>query len=929
MSQICTKRDYALRRILISSLVVLTTTQPVMGAASSLPTNGTFVAGSGNITTAGNHLTINQSSLKGVINWKTFSIGQGASVKFNNGAGATLNRVTGSTPTAILGQLLASGSIYIINSQGVLIGHGATIHTGGDFLATTLNLPANSFLSGGPLSFSGSSTATVINLGNISSSGGSVYLIGRGIQNGGSVSAPDGSIGFAAGSRVLLSDGSASQKVAVTAPGGDITNSGFISAAQIELKSNGGNIYALAGNNGGQINATGTATQDGHVWLIAKNGTTNVSGTVSATNANGSGGAIETSGAQVVTSGAQLKTGKGGSWLLDPDDLTIDATLAGTIESSLNGGTNVTEQTTASGTGGSGDITVASNIAWTSGAGLTLSAYHNIGIDNGVTIANTGSGSLTLRADNASTGAGTIAFTGTGKIDFSASTGSISLLYNPSNYATPTDYSTNVLTNGSWTAPSNSSISSEMTAYMLVNNPTDLQNINANLFGAYALGQDFDAAAIEFTPLATVNSFSGILDGQLHTINNLTIVGGSGVYSGLFGLSSGIIRNINLANESVTGLKDIGGIVANNTGTIANASTSGTLGGNNNASNALIIGGGLAALNSGMIVNSSSDSAVNVSAARAQIGGLVGKNTGSIERSFASGAISLTQTALIPNSLPPNSLAPNVPLNNTSSVGGLVGLNSGALTDSYATGNISVTANNNNSAEVDAGGLTGQTDVFGTVASSFATGSVPLASAQHYSGGLFGLFSGAVTSSFWDTQTTGQSNAAGHGSTTGDGATAETTAALQTASLLPGFQSNIWNVNAGSYPFLHWHGTEISGTVLDGISSNIAATVDALLGGVLVGSAATDSHGAFSLFVPAGSIAPGAGVFTYLTTGGHGGVFSDSIGSNLNIGMLILTNALILINSSNITYGGLQVYARHCKRKRPQREFAAQQPGHS
>ena len=260
-------------RLLIGALIGLAALQPVLQAASSLPTGGTFAAGAGNIaTTRGNALTINQSTFRGIIDWNTFSIGKAGSVTFNNGSGATLNRITTGTPTALLGQLLASGSIYILNPQGILIGRSATIHTGGDFLATTLNLSNDAFLKGGPLTFTGPlstgpSSATVVNLGGITSSGGSVYLIGNSVTNEGAIKASNGTAGLAAGSRILLSDAANTQHVLIQAPGGDVTNSGFLSAAQIELKTNGGNIYALAGNNGGQINATGTATVDGHIWL--------------------------------------------------------------------------------------------------------------------------------------------------------------------------------------------------------------------------------------------------------------------------------------------------------------------------------------------------------------------------------------------------------------------------------------------------------------------------------------------------------------------------------------------------------------------------------------------------------------------------------------------------------------------------------------
>jgi filamentous hemagglutinin family protein len=708
-----------LRHSIIAAVVALTALQPVLQAASSLPTGGSFTAGSGNIAAAGNTLTINQSTLHGVIDWSNFSIGKGGLVTFNNGSGATLNRVNGGLPSAILGQLLASGSVYILNPQGVLIGHGATVHTGGDFLASTLNLSDSAFLKGGSLLLSGPSTATVVNLGDLTSSGGSIYLIGHSVQNGGSMNAPNGTVGLAAGSQILITNPATDQRVFVQAPGGDITNSGYVNAAQVELRSNGGNIYALAGNNGGQIRATGTTTRDGHVWLVATNGTANVAGLVSATNVNGTGGNIETSGAHVLTNAATIKTGKNGNWLLDPDDLLIDSTLAGTIQTSLNGGTNVTEQTTASGTGGSGDITVASNIAWTGGAGLTLSAYRNIGVNNGVTISNNGAGNLTLRADNTSNGTGAINFNGTGKVDFSASTGNVALLYNPSSFASPTSYSSNVLTNGSWVAPQDKSVSTQLTAYMLVNNANGLTNIATNAAGTYALGTDIDLTPIaNFTPI----DFSGVFDGMGHTISNLTITNPGTSNAGLFGAMSGTARNVNLTNANITvdgSTSNVGVIAGTSSGTLTNVNAGGMI-------HVLSSGsvGGLVGNSNGTIWGSSASTGFDFSNATYlnYVGGLAGQANG-VNNSSASGSI-------------------NAPLS-AYAFGGLIGYGTAAISNSYATGNITAPFRRY------VGGLVGY-DSYANVTNSYATGALTATGTRSYTaGGLLGYGQNAtITNSY-------------------------------------------------------------------------------------------------------------------------------------------------------------------------------------
>ena len=58
-----------------------------------------------------------------------------------------LNRVTGSEPSALLGQLLANGRIFLLNPNGILIGTGAKINTA-SFVAFTLNLKDADFLAG-------------------------------------------------------------------------------------------------------------------------------------------------------------------------------------------------------------------------------------------------------------------------------------------------------------------------------------------------------------------------------------------------------------------------------------------------------------------------------------------------------------------------------------------------------------------------------------------------------------------------------------------------------------------------------------------------------------------------------------------------------------------------------------------------------------
>ncbi|HTJ65881.1 MAG TPA: MBG domain-containing protein, partial [Alphaproteobacteria bacterium] len=268
---------------------------PAANAATvaKLPQGGQFVAGSGTIGMPGKGgLSINQTSTRGIINWQSFSIGQGKTVSINNGSGATLNRVTGNDPSKIAGQLTSTGSVYVINTAGVIVMPTGKVFTSGDFVASTRDVSNKSFMGGGALNLKGSSSGDVVNEGTISSANGDVVLVGKSVTNDGKISAANGQVSLAAGDDVLLQDG-ANETVQIRAGHGDTTNTGNISAAQVQLAAADGNVYALATNNGGIIRATGTSTKNGRVFLTADGDVDIDSGArVSAVNANGGGGTI-------------------------------------------------------------------------------------------------------------------------------------------------------------------------------------------------------------------------------------------------------------------------------------------------------------------------------------------------------------------------------------------------------------------------------------------------------------------------------------------------------------------------------------------------------------------------------------------------------------------------------------------------------------
>lgn len=123
------------------------------------------------------------------------------------------------------------------------------------------------------------------------------------------------------------------------------------------------------------INADAITQGNGGKVVLWSDDTTGVHGSISARGGTqgGDGGFIETSGKQYLDiAGARVNasafSGKAGTWLLDPVNLTIDAVAASSIEGSLNSGTNFTAIA-------DNKIDITSNITKSSGGDATFSVY--------------------------------------------------------------------------------------------------------------------------------------------------------------------------------------------------------------------------------------------------------------------------------------------------------------------------------------------------------------------------------------------------------------------------------------------------------------------------------------------------------------------------------------------------------------------------
>jgi filamentous hemagglutinin family protein len=732
-------------------------------AGAPLPQGGSFVAGDGSISQAGNALNISQGSSRAIIDWRSFSIGSGHSVMIDNGAGATLNRVTGNAISLINGHLSATGSAYLINPQGVVVGPAGVITTGGRFVASTLDVDNTAFMAGSSLTFSGTGNGSIVNLGTIGSDGADVFLIARkAVVNAGVVQAANGSAELAAGDQILIQDSSSSPQLFVE-PGshGHVLNAGAIRAAQIDLQATDGNVYALAGRHS-ELRATGTATRDGRVWLVADGGTVDARGTIEAANADGTGGTVDTRATTLRVGGLDVDAAQ---WNLASPVFSIDRKTAASLSRNLSRGTSITVNATDP---GAGDLTVRSGIRWTGDAALALDAAHSVLIGSRATIANTGTGKLTLRADSAGAdNGGSVLNKGT--IDWSGSTGTVAALHDMNGSFTPGT----IRSNADWRAAPFSGLKTQVTAYDLVNSLADLARVSDNLAGSYALGKDITAPqAATFGPIGgtAATPFTGEFDGMGHVVDGIQFVyppGDAGLFAAIG--TTGVVRNLGVVNESaVTFFGRAGLVAAINAGLITNTYSSGSV-----ATPAVpsLGAGGLVGVNDGVIERSSSSAGVDVQGAG---GGLVGVNNGSIVQSFASGTAGG---------------------GSHSHVGGLVGYNSGTITQSYATGR---------ALGETRGGLADSNS--GTIQESFSTTGIAAFPPFSPHGGVVAFNTGTVASNvFWDTATSGTLDG-GPGVSAANGLT---TAQMSTpASFGPTWDfspTGVWAMPAGAtHPVLRW-----------------------------------------------------------------------------------------------------------------------------
>ena len=283
-----------------------------LGACGSVGTTPFVTAGSATAVVTQNALKVTQTSNSAILNWSSFNIGANGSVTFKQPSTSSiaLNRIFQGSPSQILGQLNANGQVYLVNLNGFLFGAHSTVNVG-SLLVSSLPLTltdanfGNGILS--PLQSDkpifdatldplapGSGRTSVLDMnGNpvLDANGkplavqglvqpgaqmtaadqGRLMLAGQSITNGGTLTAPDGQVILAAGTKVYLqadSDPSLRGLIVEVDGQGSVTNqlSGSLSTPRGNTT-----LVGLAVNQEGRISATTSVAANGSIRLEAAN----------------------------------------------------------------------------------------------------------------------------------------------------------------------------------------------------------------------------------------------------------------------------------------------------------------------------------------------------------------------------------------------------------------------------------------------------------------------------------------------------------------------------------------------------------------------------------------------------------------------------------------------------------------------------------
>jgi filamentous hemagglutinin family protein len=330
----------AWRRLLIVggwfAIGLLTVPSAALGqpAPNAHPTGGAVVAGSGSISQSASTTTIDQSSQRVAINWRSFNVGsqQTVDVVQPSASAVALMRVSSPNPSQVAGRIDSNGQVIIVNQTGITFDKGAQANSSGLVLsAAGIN---NKDFMAGRMVFDQAAhpNAVIFNAGQVTiKQAGLLAALAPAVQNSGVIEAKLGHVelvGAKTATLDLYGDGlvDVSALGAVTqapvGPSGHPLNALVRQTGTVQAQGGTVEIAANAADGvvqdlesvSGIVSAHTIGTDTGTVTIDGAGGSAVVGGRVGAVGgvgADGGGIAVDAAGGVVINATAQLNASGG------------------------------------------------------------------------------------------------------------------------------------------------------------------------------------------------------------------------------------------------------------------------------------------------------------------------------------------------------------------------------------------------------------------------------------------------------------------------------------------------------------------------------------------------------------------------------------------------------------------------------------------
>lgn len=276
-------------------------------AVAELPVPSAVWASMGGATreVVGNTMNINQLSDRVILNWDRFNVSADSTVNFRQKTtDIALNKIHDQNPSEILGTVNADGTIYLVNTNGIVFGEGSQVNARG-LVASTMNVGFEdtfdketindvaliddraAFVGNGQvfekdgngnfkLDADGNKIPIQIHIKQgahiKSKEGGRIMVLAPNILNEGEVESPGGQVIMAAATdKVYLANASEEDGVrgllVEVKTGGQVENIGKIAAERGNVT-----LMGFAVNQNGRVSATTATNVNGSIRLLAREG---------------------------------------------------------------------------------------------------------------------------------------------------------------------------------------------------------------------------------------------------------------------------------------------------------------------------------------------------------------------------------------------------------------------------------------------------------------------------------------------------------------------------------------------------------------------------------------------------------------------------------------------------------------------------------